>query len=191
MKSLSIALLALCASLVFGQDARTYGFVTDKGKLTGVDCGSVDNVQGCNLFNELYDADDDVVLAVLVYRTSLVCFVTDDPKQAAMFFVFSLNPRSTPPSTFEIYKNGVLARTSEFRFSADVLGAFVLHPEDKTKNGRGTLDEGQFSFHLGPGDLWYFEINMKTGRFVHGVDGKVSTGRCARHDRPEADALQE
>jgi len=186
--------IVLFAGGALAQQSKTYGFIlNENGGIKGADCSLVDNVKGCQLFNELVSADDNFASSLLTSRTSLACFVTDDPSQSSMFFVFSLSPRSTLSSVLTIYKDGLAANLFTFKFSPNQFGGFDLKPEGNDKY-RGSVDEDLLSFHKGvlvgmtntvDWDYWYFDINMKTGRFKHVINRKISTGRCVRHDGPD------
>jgi len=183
--------LVLSAGAAIAQESTNYGFVlNDFGAVKSANCSFADNAKGCQLFNELLNADDTFAGSISVSPTSLACFVTDDPSQSSMFFVFSLDTKSKLPSSLTVYKDGLPANIIFFRFSVNQTGGFDLKPE-RDANDRGSLDDGLLSYHHGVLDVttqrvnwdyWYFEINMKTGRFQHGIDRKVSTGRCARHN---------
>jgi hypothetical protein len=183
---LTVMLSVACAS---AQQPKTYGFATSQaGAVTSADCSLVDNVEGCHLFNEMFSADAKFSASVTAFDTSLVCFVTDDPSQARMFFVFSLSPKSKSGSMLAIYKDGLLRNAFTFEFSPNQYGGVDLRPAGD-QNLKGTLDEDTFSFHRGilegnsiDWNGWYFDINMNTGRFRHGLARKVTTGRCLRHD---------
>ena len=186
--------IVLFAGGALAQQSRTYGFIlNENGGIKGADCSLVDNVKGCQLFNELVSADDNFASSLLTSRTSLACFVTDDPSQSSMFFVFSLSPRSTLSSMLTIYKDGLAVNLCTFKFSPNQFGGFDLKPAGDDKY-RGSVDEDLLSFHkgvlvgmtnTGDWDYWYFDINMKTGRFKHVTNRKISTGRCVRHDGPD------
>ena len=196
MRRSCLLVLVLFAGAARAQESRTYGFLVNEfGAVKSADCALADNVKGCQLFNELLNADDTFAASLSVSRTSLACFVTDDRSQSPMFFVFSLNPKSKLSSTLTVYKDGLPISLLFFRFSPSQAGGFDLKPEGDA-NDRGSLDDGLFSYHHGVldgtthrvnWDYWYFEINMKTGRFRHGIDRKISTGRCARHDARDID----
>lgn len=191
MRRSCLLVLVLFAGAALAQQPTTYGFVLNEfGAVKSADCSFADNAKGCQLFNELLNADDTFASSFSVSRTSLACFVTDDPSQSSMFFVFSLNPKSKLPSDLTVYKDGLPINIIFFRFSPNQTGGFDVKPEGDAKD-RGSIDEGLFSYHHGVWDgtmqsvnwdFWYFEINMKTGRFRHGIDRTVSTGRCMRHD---------
>lgn len=194
MRSGCLLVLVLFVGSVIAQESRTYGFVSKAG-IKSADCSFADNVKGCQLFNELLNADDSFAGSFWGSPMSLACFVTDDPSQSSMFFVFSLDPKSklpSVPSTLTIYKDGLPANIDFFVFARNQAGAFDLKPQ-RDENLRGSLDEGLFSFHQGvwrgttkaiDWDYWYFDINMKTGRFSHGTNRKISAGRCLRHEAP-------
>jgi hypothetical protein len=183
--------IVLCSSGSFALQLRAYGFVlNENGGIKRADCALVDNVEGCQLFNELFSADDNFASSLLASRTSLACFVTDDPSQSSMFFVFSLSPRSSLSSMLTVYNHGLLANVLSFRFSPNQLGGFDLRPEGDDQY-RGSVDEDVLLFRKGvwmgttktvDWNYWYFDINMKTGRFKHVSNHKISTGRCFRHD---------
>jgi hypothetical protein len=195
MRTCWLLAIVLFAGVALAQQSRTYGFIlNENGGIKGADCSLVDNVKGCQLFNELVSADDTFAASLSMVRTSLACFVTDDPSQSSMFFVFSLSPRSNLSSTLTIYGHGLPVNLLTFKFSPNQFGGFDLKPAGDD-NYRGSLDEDLLSFHKGVGigmtktvdwDYWYFDINMKTGRLKHVVDRRISTGRCARHDEPNA-----
>jgi hypothetical protein len=196
---LFLPLMALFGTLASAQDVQTFGFKTENGVLKNADCSLVENTKGCALFNELFEAQDDQLFgAMLMYRTSLACFVTDDTSQADMFFVFALSPK-LPGSLRLIYGKGLLRGVVPFAFTPNDFGAFDVKSDvSESKDSRppspdyrGALTTNQFSFHQGVydgrihgmnWDFWYFDINTKTGRFIHGVDGKLSSGKCIRHD---------
>jgi len=191
MRGSHLLVFVLFAGAALAQGPTTYGFVLNEfGAVKSADCSFADNAKGCQLFNELLSADDTFAASFSVSRTSLACFVTDDPSQSTMFFVFSLDPKSKLPSSLTVYRDGLPVNIMFFRFAANQTGGFDLKPEGEA-NVRGILDDGLLSYHHGVSDAstqrvnwdyWYFEINMKTGRFRHGVDPRVSAGRCARHD---------
>ncbi len=193
MRTKLLLILVLFAGTALAQQSTNYGFVLNEfGAVKSADCSFADNAKGCQLFNELLNADDTFAGSVSVSPTSLACFVTDDPSQSSMFFVFSLDTKTKVPSSLTVYKNGLPANVMSFRLSANQTGGFDLKPEGDA-NDRGSLDDGLLSYHHGVldartqrvnWDYWYFEINMKTGRFQHGIDHRVSTGRCARHNAP-------
>lgn len=193
MKSCCLFVLVLFASLVGAQESKTYGLVLNEaGGIKSADCSLLDNAKGCQLFNELLNADDTFAASFSSSRTSLACFVTDDPSQSTMFFVFSLDPKSKLPSWLTVYRDGLPVNISFFRLLPNQTGGFDLKPEGEERI-RGSLDDDLLSYHHGVGvfdgptqsvnwDYWYFAINMKTGRFRHGIDRKIVAGRCARHD---------
>lgn len=67
---LSIVLFAMGAP---AQQSRTYGFIlNENGGIKGADCSLVDNVKGCQLFNELVSADDNFASSLLTLHVACV-----------------------------------------------------------------------------------------------------------------------
>ena len=58
--------IVLFAGGALAQQSRTYGFIlNENGGIKGADCSLVDNVKGCQLFNELVSADDNFASSLL------------------------------------------------------------------------------------------------------------------------------
>lgn len=105
MRMTCLWVLVLFAGSALAQETKTYGFLLNEfGAVKSADCSLVDNIKGCQLFNEMMNSDESFAGSFGTSRTSLACFVTDDPSQSTMFFVFSLDPKSKLPSALTIYK---------------------------------------------------------------------------------------
>jgi S1-C subfamily serine protease len=172
------------------------------------DCSVVNNVDSCNIFNELAgNTESQIWSGINVYQTSLACFLTPDavdrPEQVKNFTIFELdtNPRLKnldsvldELSTITFYDNGVLSDFAylfylvpspfgEDQFTVMDAGLVTSYEDEPY---RGELTKESFSFHRHDHlshsiDDWneqYFEISLLTGRYTWVWHHKPHFGRC-------------